>query len=178
MIRKYFDDQNIPSLEDVLLNREKRVEKIRKLQEEFPHGSILCFKLNIPGGQKTNDAIIKIFDHGKDEIRKLVGLGNILFEQAEYTITGPEYFLALDLEGRSLKKEMIVLEDDSYFGRLYDIDILYKGENISRQDLSYTARKCFICDNDAKVCSSRRAHSVDEMISWIENLIDEYKGEL
>jgi phosphoribosyl-dephospho-CoA transferase len=48
-----------------------------------------------------------------------------------------------------------------------------KGEvqNVSRDELNLPKRKCFVCSNDAKICSSRRTHSISEMFECIEKLV-------
>lgn len=175
---RYFSDENSPSLEEVLENREKRVEKIKKLENEFPDNTIICFKLNIPGAQKINDAVVKIFAYGVSEISKILSGASVLFKEEKIIKTGPELFLVTDYDTFLLKEKMVELEESSDFGRLYDVDLVKNGENITREMLNYEPRKCFICENDAKVCARNRAHSVDEMILRIENLIEDNKEDL
>lgn len=175
---RYFSDENSPSLEEVLENREKRVEKIKKLENEFPYNTIICFKLNIPGKQKINEAILKIFSYGTYEIEQILRGSIVLSKEERINKTGPELFLVTDYNPIELKEKMIKLEESSSFGRLYDIDLVKNGENITREMLNSGPRKCFLCEKDAKICARNRSHSVDEMIFWIENLIDEHKEDL
>lgn len=175
MTGKYFHDKNTPSLEEVLDNREKRIRKIKLLEEKFPQFPVLCFKLNIPGKEKINESVIKIFEIGIEDIRSTLGKTELIFEKQEYLKTGPEFYMVASIDPLDLKRKMTYLEENSYFGRLYDIDILYQSKNIDRTSINMGPRKCFLCDNDAKVCARSRKHSVDEMIKWIENLIDNYE---
>lgn len=175
MTGKYFHDKNTPSLEEVLDNREKRIRKIKLLEEKFPKLPVLCFKLNIPGKEKINESVIKIFEIGIEDIRSTLGKTELIFEKQEYLKTGPEFYMVASIDPLDLKRKMTYLEENSYFGRLYDIDILYQSKNIDRTSINMDPRKCFLCDNDAKVCARSRKHSVDEMIKWIENLIDNYE---
>lgn len=175
---KYFTDENIPTLEEVLDNRERRIGKIRELEEKFPNKTILCFKLNIPGAQKINDAVVKIFSYGVSEISQILSESSVLFKEEKLIKTGPELFLVSDYDPILLKEKMVELEEISAFGRLYDVDLVKNGENITREMLNYGPRKCFICENDAKACARNRTHSVEEMILWIENLIEEHKEDL
>ncbi|MDU4715387.1 MAG: citrate lyase holo-[acyl-carrier protein] synthase [Anaerococcus sp.] len=172
---KYFTDENIPSLEEVLENRENRIEKIRSLQKSYTNKPILGFKLNIPGSQKTNDAIIKIFKIGLNDIKLNLDKDNILYEKSYKLNTGPECFMVVDNDEIDLKKKMVNIEDNRYFGRLYDIDINYNGKNIDRKIVGENSRKCFLCNNYAKVCARSRKHSVGDMIRLIEKMIDEYE---
>lgn len=173
---KYFTSENGPSLEEVLANREKRISKIRFLEKKYPENPVLCFKLNIPGKEKTNASVIRIFEIGIEDIKSVLDTNDILFEKKEDLITGPEFYLVISIDPFLLKRKMTDLEENSYFGRLFDIDILYKGQNIDRKMIGKGPRKCFLCDNDAKVCARSRKHSVDEMIRWIEKMIDESGG--
>lgn len=175
---KYFTDEDIPTLEEVLINRERRIGKIRELEDRFPNRSILCFKLNIPGEQKINDAVVKIFVYGVSEISQILSESSVLFKEEQIIKTGPELFIVSDYDPILLKEKMVELEESSAFGRLYDVDLVKNGENITREMLNYGPRKCFICENDAKACARNRTHSVEEMILWIENLIEEYKEDL
>ncbi len=171
---KYFNNENIPTLADVLFNRDQRENSIKYLGDYYKDASILCFKLNIPGPQKNNQAIKSIFNIGVNEIQIKFIDEKILFENIKDDFTGPEYFLVIDKDPISVKKKMVDLEENSYFGRLYDIDIKSNGRNITRELLGMPSRTCFICDNDAKICARSRAHSVDEMINFIEIMIDNY----
>lgn len=175
---KYFTDEDTPTLEEVLDNRERRIGKIRELEDRFPDKTIFCFKLNIPGAQKINDAVVKIFAYGVSEISKILSGASVLFKEEKIIKTGPELFLVTDYDTFLLKEKMVELEESSAFGRLYDVDLVKNGENITREMLNYEPRKCFICENDAKVCARNRAHSVDEMLLRIENLIEDNKEDL
>jgi phosphoribosyl-dephospho-CoA transferase len=46
-----------------------------------------------------------------------------------------------------------------------------KVQSVSRDDLNLPKRKCFVCSNDAKICSSRRTHTISEMHECIENIL-------
>ena len=71
-----------------------------------------------------------------------------------------------------LKKAMIELEDGTKLGRLFDIDVINsKGNKISRLELGMAPRKCIVCDEIAHVCSRSRAHSVEEMLEYINKVI-------
>ncbi|MDU2566064.1 MULTISPECIES: citrate lyase holo-[acyl-carrier protein] synthase [Anaerococcus] len=173
---KYFTFDNIPSLNDVLDNRERRIIKIHDLEKVYPDMIIICFKLNIPGEQKINDAIINIFNLGVIDINLTLDSKNIIYNDSKKDITGPEYFCVAKGDPCDLKMKMVNIEENSYFGRLYDIDLIYKGKSVSRQELDLGPRKCFLCNDDAKICARSRKHNLDSMIRWIEDLIDNYEG--
>ena len=171
---KYFNKENIPSLNQVLDARENRVAFIHKLSDVYKK-TVLSFKLNIPGEQKINPMLLDIFEIGIENIEKSIGYENILYRNKITPITGFEYFLVTSLEAKTLKLKMISLEESLYFGRLYDIDVYDKTDIISRKSLNKENRKCFLCHKDSKICARNRTHSLDQMLAWVENLYDNFK---
>ena len=55
---KYFKEENLVDLREVLDNRDYRRAVIEKFSKENPAKSVLSFKLNIPGPQKINKKLI------------------------------------------------------------------------------------------------------------------------
>lgn len=172
-----FREGSTPSLEEVLLNREMRAGFERKLTGTYPGASILAFKLNIPGPVKNNGSIRCIFDLGTEDIEAMLmnsGL-EISYKKELDLKTGPELFLAVLASPVSLKTLMVSLEEETPLGRLYDIDVLYddQGEmkSIGRAQAGFPGRKCFVCEEDAKVCGRSRAHTILEMYDRIEEMM-------
>ncbi len=175
--KTFLQEGSKPTLEEVLYNREKRVNYIKKLLFLYPECTIISFKLNIPGPVKNNDALYKIFQNGLENISNCIQMENLesLYSKELNLKTGPEYFEAVKANYLFVKEKMTYIEENSSLGRLFDIDVLYmkKGEvqNVSRDELNLPKRKCFVCSNDAKICSSRRTHSISEMFECIEKLV-------
>lgn len=167
-----FIDGTRPTLMEVLNRREERVYQIKKLLND--KNCVVCMKLNIPGEIKNNDWILRIFEDAILKIdNKLLNIGakieNKLIQNLK---TGPEYIFSVsDIEPKKIKFAMVEIEEDSDIGRLYDIDVEIENGSISRNDVDREERKCFICDKPSKVCSSSRAHSVDEMLEFINELV-------
>ena len=171
---KYFKEENLVDLREVLDNRDYRRAVIEKCSKENPATSVLSFKLNIPGPQKINKKLIELFDKGYDEI-----LNNIKEHGWTYRLadkweknTGKEAILVVDADGYDLKKTMVDLEESSKLARLYDIDIVYKNKDITREDLGKDGRKCIICGKKVASCARSRRHSVGEMQEYIEKILD------
>lgn len=158
-------------LTEMLLRRERRAEEIALFLEKGE--TVLSFKLNIPGPVKTGEGIFLLFKEGQERIRSGCGASGarIVSEREEDLKTGPEaLFLVEGADARELKRIMIELEEEGV-GRLYDIDVLTKRGGISREELGYPRRKCFLCENDAKLCARSRTHSVEELLSRIREMI-------
>ncbi len=166
-----------PTLDEVLGNREKRVEFIKKLFSLYPQSSIISYKLNIPGVVKNNEYITQIFEIGLNQISSCVKneKWESVYSKKLNLRTGSEYFEVISALPIIVKEKMVSIEENVILGRLFDIDVIYKeNENlhyVERREIGYPNRKCFICNADAKLCASRRTHSVLEIHKSIGDLI-------
>lgn len=177
MSKSFLYSGDTPTLDEVLHNREMRVNFINKLLTLHPDSTIISFKLNIPGPVKNNITIEKIFYAGVNNIDSCIKLNkwNNVYSKTLILKTGPEYFAAVASKPTEVKREMIFIEENEMLGRLFDIDVLYleneEVQSISREKAGYAGRKCFVCESDAKICSSRRSHSLSEMYENIEKIV-------
>jgi len=177
MSKSFLYSGDTPTLDEVLHNREMRVNFIHKLLTLHPDSTIISFKLNIPGPVKNNETIEKIFNAGVNSIDSCIKgeNWNIAYSKRLSLKTGSEYFVALTSKPTEIKKKMTFIEENEMLGRLFDIDVLYiendKVESINREKIGFAGRKCFVCSNDAKICSSRRTHTLSEMFQSIEEII-------
>lgn len=163
-----------PSLNQVLENRELRSHFHQQLGLKFPHHTIISFQLNIPGPVKSNTPILSVFHQGikliDDAISK-AELTTIYFKEMNQ-ITGPEAFYVIPTDLKTVKSMMLNIEEGDHLGRLFDIDVLsWNLDSLSRQDLGFPPRKCFVCANDAKICGRNRTHTLDELLAHIEQII-------
>ncbi len=171
-----------PSLDQVLMARERRVDFQESLARQYEGKILTAFKLNIPGSVKNNDLIKDIFNQAILKImEELLHQGIELVKVKEvHAGTGPEAFLITGGDLKGIKQVMITVEENSPTGRLYDLDVMRasqgKIEFISREDLNLPQRRCLICGESAKVCGRNRTHSVDIMLEKILSLIQEEKG--
>ncbi|WP_282920003.1 citrate lyase holo-[acyl-carrier protein] synthase [Ignavigranum ruoffiae] len=171
---KIFNGREI-ELFEMLEAREARVAKQNELLNQFPEASLLSFTLNIPGPVKNSSVLKKIFDQICQDIEETNQDLHCLSKEIYHYDTGNQAFYLWQTDPAKLKKRMINYEDSADYGRLCDLDILYKDhhhiKSLSRSDLDYPMRKCFICGLDAKICSRSRAHSVSRLQVKIEELI-------
>lgn len=163
-----------PSLGQVLENRESRSHFHQQLSQKFPNNTIISFQLNIPGPVKNNASILSVFHQG-------IKLIDVAIAKAELTpvyfkeinqITGPEAFYVVSTDLKTVKTIMLSIEEDDHLGRLFDIDVLaWDLNSLSRQDLGFPPRTCFVCSMDAKICGRNRTHTLDELLAHIEQII-------
>ncbi len=172
-----FNEGSVPSLDEVLENREKRVAFIKKLLLAYPECSIISFKLNIPGPVKNNSFIARIFELGLKHITNCIESEKweVAYTKTMDLKTGPEYFAAILYSAKDIKKKMLHIEENTNLGRLFDIDVLYKEngdlQQISREDLAYKSRKCLVCQADARQCSGSRTHTLSSIYKSIWEII-------
>lgn len=154
---------------EILDQRELRASLLEDLAKRFPKDTLVCFKLNIPGPIKNNDLIAQVFDDGVERIKQV--LPNPTICSVTVDKTGPELILHIAEDSRLVKEKMIKLEESSPVARLYDIDVLYKGIQVSREALGRPQRPCFLCNNPAKACARSGAHQVNDLLEAIEQMI-------
>lgn len=160
---------------DILLEREKRVEYIEKLMEEYRLPCVVL-RVNYPGTDKCNNITLKIFKYLSQEVRnKLYGL--IKFAEEKITAEGPTLILIVQGIESRIKEEMILIEDNHFLGRLVDIDVYNPKDksSLSRIGMGKEPRACFLCNNMAHICVRNKTHSLEEIVQFIEGKVKEFE---
>ncbi len=158
---------------DILNAREERVYLIEELVEKYSL-PIVCLRINFPGEIKNNDLTSNISKVLREEISNIFR-DYVLYEDFKFTAEGPLLILVVNEDASIVKKKTIELEENHLLGRLGDIDVYDKdGNGISRKDLGYPSRKCFICSDMAQNCVRAQKHSIDEVIKFIQERYIKY----
>jgi holo-ACP synthase CitX len=90
--------------------------------------------------------------------------------------TGFEGYWIVEGDAMEIKRRMCGIESSHILGRLFDIDVLRPDATpISRQEVGLTPRRCLICGREARHCMRSRAHSQEEIMKKIAEIIEEYK---
>ena len=170
---RYMHEGQKISLDELLKRRDERQLLSDELSNRFPRTPIIYLTVNIPGPVKNNPAIERVFDFGVKAINNHLEDNNVtVLDKKEFRLsTGSEYIVIANTDAGLLKKDMTSIED-SGIGRLLDIDVIIDGIQISRSDLKIEERKCFLCNQNAKLCARSRKHNLDELYIWIEKQID------
>ncbi|SHK31312.1 holo-ACP synthase [Hathewaya proteolytica DSM 3090] len=160
-------------IKKILIAREERVNLQDKLRNKYKK-SIVTLRVNYPGAYKDNEitrGIIKIIDNEMDNIFK----GKICGREKLFKEEGPIVIYIVDEEPLTIKKYTLDLEENHELGRLLDIDVYREdGTSISRRDLGFGSRKCFLCNEDAHLCVRQKAHMEDDVVNYIESLYAKY----
>lgn len=158
------------NLEDMLNWREERVN-IQNIFLSQYHCPVISFCMNIPGPIKTNEDILTAFISGKecllDELSTLPAC--ILNHIEVHKKTGDELILSVDYPAEKIKELTTRIEETHPLGRLFDMDVIDRnGQKLSRN----TWRKCIICGCQAQECARSKRHSIAEMQSCIQKMIN------
>lgn len=154
------------TLEELLQAREDRASYENELLKRYKGACLVVFTVVVPGADKTTPEAARLFSAG---IRALGGFFRRyelvpLFHQARELPTGYEAFIALKTDPSFLKMELVKLESKAPYGRLWDMDVISpKGVHLSREDVGFPERGCFVCGKAGRACASRRLHPPEEV---------------
>jgi holo-ACP synthase len=161
------------TLRQVLDSRDRRHRQRCSLIKEY-NNTIISLLLNIPGHLKDKKEYRDLLIEAFTIVEKTLKDKNIsiLFKSIKFHNTGPEAIFVVDAQLTETKKMLIQIEDYHELGRLFDFDV-YDSKNtpISRTALNFEERKCFICNNPAKVCARNQTHSLADLLINIEKRI-------
>ncbi len=167
---------NNKNLEAILKAREARAFYQQELVNEYKK-TLIAFKLNIPGPEKDNELYRKIFNNGMNLLEVSLKEKDIpiVFKDLKLNIAGAEAFIVVDDDPVYIKKICTDIEDGDMLGRIYDFDVIGPlGDKVGGSEIGRNQRRCFLCDEYVWVCSRARAHSLDEMLQFIENSAKAY----
>ena len=153
------------SLSEMLYAREHRVQHQQELLAQY-HKPLISFTMNICGPVKDSPLIRRGFERGRQLLRQQFLRAKLtpIYQDVSREVTGCEAFYVLDADPLLIKKFTTDMEDATPLGRLFDMDVIRPdGRKVDREELHLPGRRCLICGGPAKVCSSRRIHTVAEL---------------
>lgn len=172
------------TLMDLLDARENRVRHQKELLNAYPGAVLVSMTLNIPGPVKDSLRYRKALEAGVHRLKAMLAgrcdsecSCTILHEEFRPLATGPEAYLVVQGEPLDIKKTAISVEEGSALGRLFDLDVLLPGENfpqsISRSRLGAAPRRCLLCEEGAKACARSRAHTMDQLLEKVNEILSD-----
>lgn len=158
--------------------------------------TLISMTLNIPGPVKDRPEYRRALETGLHRLNAMLRSDidslhrfQVLHEEFHPLITGPEGYIVVTGDPMAIKKAAIAAEEADALGRLFDIDVLVIGDDakpdadghfsmtdiqgISRSQLGAGPRKCLLCGEDAKACARSRAHSMDALLTKINEILSE-----
>lgn len=150
-------------LTEILQAREDRAARQQALLTQYKK-PLLCFTMNIPGPKKLDRDVSLGFFVGTRLLTDALSGHRILYREERLPITGCEGYYVVDMPADELKALAIDIEDTDPIGRLFDLDVLdVDSRKLSREELGHPRRKCLLCNHDAVICASTRAHSLEQL---------------
>ncbi|WP_272687095.1 MULTISPECIES: citrate lyase holo-[acyl-carrier protein] synthase [Providencia] len=160
------------SLPELLQSRDNR--QARQHQWIGLHQvTLISFTVVFPGPVKDNHLVRLIFNQGLNALKQVAQRRQwVLLAQQSFALsTGPECFVAVDANAIEVKHALIEAEALSHVGRLWDFDVFdAEGRQYSRAKLGLPARRCLLCEKEAKICARERIHPLNEILTQIEVL--------
>ena len=177
------------TLMDLLDSRESRVNHQKELLEQHAGHTLVSMTLNIPGPVKDRPEYRRALETGLHRLKTMLNSEAILHEEFQPLITGPEGYLVVSGDPMAIKKAAAAAEEADALGRLFDMDVLVIDDatvpderghysltdirSISRDQLGAGPRKCLLCGENAKACARSRAHSMDDLIKKINEILSD-----
>jgi len=158
---------------NILDARENRAYLQEDLIKKF-NLPLLVIRANYPGIDKNNKVSKYIIETMSKTILSNISPINIKIIDS---FEGVIYLLSIDNSPSKLKKMTVDIETTHPLGRLVDIDILdLNNHTLSRTELGYPPRRCFICSDQAHNCVRSSKHSLEEVLKYIEIKVSDYKN--
>lgn len=174
---------NIEEIELFLQDRDKRVEYQEEILRKTKGLTLATVRINYPGISKSNyvtDSIAKIICNEISTFHRK----HIIFREEYKSREGYIGHFIFNIDHVTIKKSLVDLEEKHILGRCVDLDVYYLKKNeifnieemcgISRSEFSKEPRKCFICDEEARICSRGQSHTIDEIKKYFEVKFNEY----
>lgn len=162
------NEKEIEKLVEQLLNdREQRGYYQQELLNKYQDKTLLVIKANYPTAYKNNH-------YSAYAVTKIFYQLNELIEVIDYEVTstseGLIFYVISPLLANQAKQVAMQLED-SLLGRLIDLDVFDQNKQYSRSDFQIEPRKCFVCNDIAKICSRAQKHDYQQISQYFIDIV-------
>ena len=133
--------------------------------------NLVTIRPNFPGSDKRNIYSNFVSIIGLAEILKYVDVKEFY---SSYSEEGLIFYIQCSEDVVKLKEAAIIFERWFQIGRLLDIDIRNDKGQISRTDLDFAKRKCFLCNERAHFCIRTKNHTFSEIEEFFRKEVIKY----
>ena len=162
------------TLDQLLVSREIRHAKQMALISDHPALTLVCLTVIMPGSVKRNSHSLIVANAAITAVLERF-IGTLSQITAHDLATGYEAYLLTTLSPREAKLLACDIEDTHPLGRLFDLDVIAAdGSPLSRQEVGQPARRCLLCDHEARYCMRNHTHTQEELQRHIGLMIDQY----
>lgn len=159
------------TIEQILLERERRVEKQRRLIKEYKL-PLVCFTMNIAGEVKNSPLIEFAFMCGVHMLDKMPF--EIKYRELCLKDEGCTAYYVVNADAKSIKDMTTEFENSCEAARLFDMDVL--NENFVKLSRNQE-RKCLLCSEKAAVCARSRTHGLEKIKQKTDELLMAFAAE-
>jgi len=153
----------------ILLDRERRDEKLHKLLASLTEGSVIQLSLNIPGPDKCLPGCRGLFAWGQDQLAGSLSVSTVLVAEDSLGPWALYTTVALAAEAKSI---CCGIEQTTAAARLLDFDVYaIDGTVHDRVSLGLPQRRCLICPESARDCIRTKRHSWPQVKDRLEKLL-------
>ncbi|SNS28877.1 holo-ACP synthase [Anaerovirgula multivorans] len=157
-------------MNNILKAREDRYNTILDLINRYQL-PVVSGKINYPGNNKNTMESLKAFGVLQQLLIARYTQHSIFTE----TLSGEDgksLLMVVQLTSLEAKKTALNLETNHPLGRIFDIDVYREdGRSIGRENVGLESRRCFLCNEDARVCMRTKNHSLQQIIDGVNKLI-------
>lgn len=162
------------TLDQLLRSREQRHEKQMALIGAYPAHTLVCLTVIMPGPVKRNSHSLIVANAAITAVLECFS-GTLVAIEANDLQTGYEAYFMTTIARDKAKRMTCKIENEHPLGRLFDLDVLgADGTPMSRLEVGEQARRCMLCDNEARYCMRNHSHTQDELQQHIGQLISNY----
>ncbi len=155
----------------LLAAREERALVQKNILSSSSGGCLVQITVNVPGCPKrieNDEAVVQIaeafFLRGAN-VRETVRVSLVNGAGVALLLFFPS------LDPIAAKKTGIDVESTPLWGRALDIDVIARNGILTRKDVSLPARRCILCENEAKICARERRHDIGELRDAVRRML-------
>lgn len=130
-------------------------------------GALLQLTMNIPGPDKKLAAAYELFGLCVKALEDALASAAypVLALESMDLMIGPVAYLQVGAEAAALKQLCLSLEQKHPLSAYWDMDVYTpSGQAVGRRELGAPSRRCYLCNQPAKVCGALGRHSPEELL--------------
>ncbi|MGL4668358.1 MAG: citrate lyase holo-[acyl-carrier protein] synthase [Saezia sp.] len=171
-----FTQGEVVTLPQMLQARDERARRQQRLIEQWDR-PVVSLTLVIPGKVKKSKGAETLFHAALQAFEACCqeqGWRVLECTTIDHMTGYEAQWVASTDDGKALKQQLLLLEENHPLGRLWDFDVITQQGSISRQDFDIPPRRCLVCDNVAHACARAQNHTEEELYGAMAQLVKAY----